>query len=400
MQEETHENWLKVLSQVDESVKRKLAAAKALDLGWGGISTVRKITGMSNTTIRRGIEELKTLENFEKTERIRKKGGGRKRIDVTNPEIIDELESIMDENTAGDPMSFLKWTLKSTYKIAEELNSRGYKISAETIRHLLKEGDYSLQANVKSKEGSSVPERDAQFQYINKQVNDFIRQDNPVISVDTKKRENVGDFKNSGRTWRKKGQTKKVNVYDFKSMGTGVAIPYGTYDINRNEGFVNLGVSRDTSEFAVESIRWWWKILGENHYPHAKRLLICADGGGSNGSRRRGWKIFLQELANQIGISISVCHFPPGTSKWNKIEHSMFSYTSMNWRGEPLVSYETIIKLISATTTKKGLKVFARLDENEYEAGLKFSDEELTKLNLKNHELHPKWNYTIIPRNN
>jgi hypothetical protein len=279
---------------------------------------------MSNTTIRKGIEELKTLEKFEKTERIRKKGGGRKRIDVTNPEIIDELESIMDENTAGDPMSLLKWTLKSTYKIAEELNRRGYKISAETTRHLLKEGDYSLQANVKSKEGSSVPERDAQFQYINKQVNDFIRQDNPVISVDTKKRENVGDFKNSGRTWRKNGQPKKVNVYDFKSMGTGVAIPYGTYDINRNEGFVNLGVSRDTSEFAVESIRWWWKILGKNHYPHAKQLLICADGGGSNGSRRRGWKIFLQELANQIDISISVCHFPPGTSKWNKIEHSWF----------------------------------------------------------------------------
>lgn len=399
MQEEMHENWLKVLSQVDESLKRTLAAAKALDLGWGGISTVRKITDMSNTTIRKGIEELDNLEKFERIERIRKVGGGRKRIDIKNPKIIDELEAIMDKNTAGDPMSFLKWTTKSTYNIAEELTHRGYKISAETVRQLLKERKYSLQANVKSKERGSGPERDGQFRYINEQIKDFIQQGEPAISVDTKKRENVGDFKNSGRTWRKKGQPKEVNVYDFRSLGIGVAIPYGTYDVNRNEGFVNVGISRDTSEFAVESIRWWWKTLGKNHYPDAKRLLICADGGGSNGSRRKGWKIFLQELADQMKIPIFVCHLPPGTSKWNKIEHSMFSFISMNWKGEPLVSYETIIELIGATTTKKGLKVFARLDQNEYEGGIKFSDGEMAKLNLKTHELHPKWNYTIIPRN-
>ncbi|NOR47580.1 MAG: ISAzo13 family transposase [Methanosarcinaceae archaeon] len=399
MREEMHDNWLKVFSQVDESLKRKLAAAKALDLGWGGISTVRKITGMSNTTIRKGIEEFDHLEEFEQIDRIRKVGGGRKRIDVKNPKIIDELEAIMDENTAGDPMSFLKWTTKSTYNVAEELTRRGYKISAETVRNILKENKYSLQGNKKSKEGGSAPERDCQFRYINEQVKDFIQQGDPVISVDTKKRENVGNFKNSGRTWKKKGQPKEVNVYDFQSLGIGVAIPYGTYDINRNEGFVNVGISRDTSEFAVESIRWWWKTLGKNNYPNAKRLLICADGGGSNGSRRRGWKIFLQELADDINIPISVCHFPPGTSKWNKIEHSMFSFISMNWKGEPLVSYETIIQLIGATTTKKGLKIFARLDQNEYEKGMKFSDEEMKKLNLETHELHPKWNYSIVPGN-
>lgn len=397
MQEEIHENWLKVFSQVDESLKRKLAAAKALDSGWGGISSVNKITGMSITTIRKGIEELDKIQELENVKRIRKIGGGRKRIDEKNPEIIGELEKIMDENTAGDPMSFLKWTTKSTYNIADELTNRGYKISAETVRQLLKEKDYSLQANVKSKEGGSGPERDAQFQYINEQVKNFIQQGNPVISVDTKKRENVGEFKNSGRTWRKKGQPKQVNVYDFQSLGVGVAIPYGAFDVKRNEGFVNVGISRDTSEFAVESIRWWWKILGKNHYPDAKQLLICADGGGSNGSRRKGWKIFLQQLVDQIKIPISVCHFPPGTSKWNKIEHSMFSFISMNWKGEPLVSYETIIELIGATTTKKGLKIFARLDQNEYERGMKFSDEDMAKLNLKNHELYPKWNYSIMP---
>ena len=354
---EKHKNWLKVLALADEALKRKLAAAKALDLGWGGISTVTRITGMSATTIRRGVQELENPEKPEQPERIRKTGGGRKKIATKNPEIVEDLEAIMDENTAGDPMSLLKWTSKSTYKIAEELNLRGHKISAETVRQLLRERDYSLQANVKNMEGGSRPERDAQFRQINEQVKKFVVQGDPVISVDTKKREIVGDFKNPGRTWRKKGDAKEVNVYDFPSLGIGVAIPYGAYDINRDEGFVNIGISRDTSEFAVESIRQWWNLLGKKNYPNATRLLICADGGGSNGSRRRGWKFFLQELADQIGISISVCHFPPGTSKWNKIEHCMFSFISMNWKGEPLVSYETIINLISATTTKKGLKV-------------------------------------------
>ena len=395
---EKHKNWLKVLALADEALKRKLAAAKALDLGWGGISTVTRITGMSPTTIRKGIQELDNLENLEQPKRIRKLGGGRKRTDIKSPKIVEDLEAIMGENTAGDPMSFLKWTCKSTYKIADELNLRGHKISAETVRQLLRERDYSLQANVKTKEGGSEPERDAQFRYINEQVKKFVVQGDPVISVDTKKREIVGDFKNPGRTWRKKRDAKEVNVYDFPSLGIGVAIPYGAYDINRGEGFVNVGISRDTSEFAVESIRQWWKISGKKHYPDARELLICADGGGSNGSRRRGWKFFLQELTDQIGIPISLCHFPPGTSKWNKIEHCMFSFISMNWKGEPLVTYETIIKLISATTTKKGLKVVARLDKREYEGGVKFSDEDMAKLNIKTHMLHPKWNYSIVPR--
>jgi len=395
---EKHKNWLKVLALADEALKRKLAAAKALDLGWGGISAVTRITGMSPTTIRKGIQELDNLENLEQPKRIRKLGGGRKRTDIKSPKIVEDLEAIMGENTAGDPMSFLKWTCKSTYKIADELNLRGHKISAETVRQLLRERDYSLQANVKTKEGGSEPERDAQFRYINEQVKKFVVQGDPVISVDTKKREIVGDFKNPGRTWRKKRDAKEVNVYDFPSLGIGVAIPYGAYDINRGEGFVNVGISRDTSEFAVESIRQWWKVSGKKHYPDARELLICADGGGSNGSRRRGWKFFLQELTDQIGIPISLCHFPPGTSKWNKIEHCMFSFISMNWKGEPLVTYETIIKLISATTTKKGLKVVARLDKREYEGGVKFSDEDMAKLNIKTHMLHPKWNYSIVPR--
>ncbi len=393
-----HKNWLKVLALADEALKRKLAAAKALDLGWGGISTVTRITGMSPTTIRKGIQELDNLENLEQPKRIRKLGGGRKRTDIKSPKIVEDLEAIMGENTAGNPMSFLKWTCKSTYKIADELNLRGHKISAETVRQLLRERDYSLQANVKTKEGGSELERDAQFRYINEQVKKFVVQGDPVISVDTKKREIVGDFKNPGRTWRKKRDAKEVNVYDFPSLGIGVAIPYGAYDINRGEGFVNVGISRDTSEFAVESIRQWWKVSGKKHYPNARELLICADGGGSNGSRRRGWKFFLQELTDQIGIPISLCHFPPGTSKWNKIEHCMFSFISMNWKGEPLVTYETIIKLISATTTKKGLKVVARLDKREYEGGVKFSDEDMAKLNIKTHMLHPKWNYSIVPR--
>lgn len=395
---EKHKNWLKVLALADEALKRKLAAAKALDLGWGGISTVTRITGMSPTTIRKGIQELDNLENLEQPKRIRKLGGGRKRTDIKSPKIVEDLEAIMGENTAGDPMSFLKWTCKSTYKIADELNLRGHKISAETVRQLLRERDYSLQANVKTKEGGSEPERDAQFRYINEQAKKFVVQGDPVISVDTKKREIVGDFKNPGRTWRKKRDAKEVNVYDFPSLGIGVAIPYGAYDINRGEGFVNVGISRDTSEFAVKSIRQWWKVSGKKHYPDARELLICADGGGSNGSRRRGWKFFLQELTDQIGIPISLCHFPPGTSKWNKIEHCMFSFISMNWKGEPLVTYETIIKLISATTTKKGLKVVARLDKREYEGGVKFSDEDMAKLNIKTHMLHPKWNYSIVPR--
>ena len=304
----------------------------------------------------------------------------------------------MDENTSGDPMSLLKWTNKSTYKIADELKKLKHKIDPDTVGRLLKENDYSLQANKKNIEGSSVPERDAQFRYINEKAKEFINQEYPVISVDAKKKENVGEFKNPGRTWEKKGKAKEVNVYDFPSLGIGRATPYGIYNLKRNEGMVNVGMSYDTSEFAVESIRQWWLMFGRNNYPDAKGLMICADGGGSNGSRNKGWKFHLQELVNQIKIPITVCHYPPGTSKWNKIEHRMFSFITMNWKGKPLVSFETIIELISGTKTNKGLTVASLLDEKEYNKGVKFSDEDMARLKIEYHSLHPKWNYSLSPK--
>ena len=390
-------SWLKVWSSANEVQKRQIAAVKALELGWGGITTVETLTGMSHTTIRKGIQELQNVDEI-KRKRIRRIGGGRKKIEIKDQKVIEDLEKIMDKNTAGDPMSLLKWTNKSTYKISEELKELGYDICPNTVGRLLKEQDYSLQANVKTIEGSSSPERDEQFKYINKQVKKFIKLGEPVISVDTKKRERVGNFKNNGRTWEKKGLPKEVNVYDFPSLGIGIAILYGVYDVFRNNGFVNVGISYDTSEFAVESIRQWWNLMGKIHYPDLKGLLICADGGGSNGSRRRSWKFFLQELADEMEIPISICHLPPGTSKWNKIEHRLFSFISMNWKGKPLVNYETIINLISSTTTKAGLTVVARLDDREYEKGRKITDVKMSKINLKLHSLHPKWNYSIYPR--
>ncbi len=391
--------WLKVLEGADEIQARRVAAAMALEIGWGGISVIEKLTGMSHKTIKKGIEELENVEKLEQPKRLRKKGGGRKKIEITDPVIIQEIEKIMDENTAGDPMNLLKWTNKSTYTIAKELKNKGHTIDPDTVGRILKERDYSLQVNVKTKEGGSVQERDSQFRYINEQVKLFMNNCDPVISVDTKKKERVGEFKNPGSTWRKKGQPKEANVYDFPSLGLGTAIPYGIYDIKRNEGLVNVGISHDTSEFAVQSIRQWWTMFGKYNYPAAKGLLICFDGGGSNGVRNKGWKFFLQELTNQIGIPITICHYPPGTSKWNKIEHYMFSFISMNWKGQPLVCYETIINLISGTKTNKGLKIDASLDERTYEKGFKVSDEEIISLKIQPHSLHPKWNYSISPQN-
>jgi len=309
--------WLKALSAADKVQARRFAAARALELGWGGISTVEGLTGMSHTTIRKGIHELQSVEKLEPPERLRKPGGGRKKVEIKDLKLVDDIERIMDENTAGDPMSFLKWTNKLTYKIAEELKLQGHRINPDTVGRLLKERGYSLQANVKTKEAGSGPERDAQFRYINEQVKKIMIRGDPVISVDTKKKERVGEFKNPGRIWRKKGQPKEVNVYDFPSLGIGTAIPYGTYDVKRNEGLVNVGVSRDTAEFAVESIRQWWHRFGRHHYPTAKEVLICADGGGSNGSRNKGWKFFLQELADQIRLLITVCHYPLVSPQFN-----------------------------------------------------------------------------------
>ena len=396
---EKQDLFLKVFLPLNEAQKRRFAGLRALEIGRGGISQVSKLTGLTYKTIRKGIDELRNKEVIEE-KRVRKPGGGRKSIEEINPKILIDLEAIMDENTAGDPMSSLKWTNKSTYSIADELKILGHKVSPDTIGRLIKEMNYSLQANVKKIEGGTSPDRNKQFKYINEQVKQFLKSECPVISVDTKKRENVGNFKNNGRTWEKKGQPKTVNVYDFTSLGIGVAIPYGIYDVNNNNGFVNVGVSYDTSEFAVESIRQWWNILGKYDYSDPNGLLICCDGGGSNGSRRKGWKYYLQKFTDEIKIPITVSHLPPGTSKWNKIEHRMFSFISLNWKGKPLVNYETIINLISSTTTKKGLTILARLDDRKYEKGKKYTDIDMEKIKMQTHTLLPKWNYTIFPREN
>ncbi len=389
--------WLKLFNSQTEIQKRLFAAEKSLELGFGGIVEISKLTKLSRTTITKGIKELKETEELN-VQQIRKAGSGRKKVEEKYSTIKDELEKILDENTIGDPMSVLKWTCKTTRTISAELKEKGFSVSHQSVCKLLSEMDYSLQVNKKMIGIVNHPDRDAQFQYINNHVKLFIDRQNPVISVDTKKKELIGNFKNSGASWNKKGQSPKVNDHDFRSYAEGVAIPYGTYDIKENEGFVNVGISSDTSEFAVNSIRMWWKTIGKSRYGSANELLICADGGGSNGSRSRAWKFYLQELANETGLKITVCHYPPGTSKWNKIEHRMFSFISMNWKGKPLESYQTIINLIGGTKTRKGLTIEAKLDEKEYAKGIKISDQELNALNLEQHEKHPKWNYSIALR--
>lgn len=390
--------WIKAISGADEVQARRFAAAIALEMGRGGISRVVELTGMSHLTIDKGIKELKSTERLEVPERLRSPGGGRKRVEDKDPEIIADLEKIMNENTAGDNMSLLRWSSKSTYKIADELKLSGHKIDPDTVGRILKENDYSLQANLKNIEGGSSADRDAQFGYINGKAEEFMKNANPVISVDAKKKELIGEFKNPGRIWTKKGEAKKVNVYDFSGLGIGKAAPYGIYDTGRNEGMVNVGKSHDTSEFAVESIRQWWLLMGKERYPDAKELMICADGCGSNGSRNRGWKVHLQELSNQTGLSITVCHFPPGTSKWNKIEHRMFCHITQNWRGRPLVSRETVINLISNTKTTTGLTIRTEIDQKKYATGVRVSDEEFNSILIETEDFHGEWNYKIKPR--
>ena len=387
---------LDYLSNLNEFDARHYVAIWAMELGWGGISEVNKITGKAIDTIRKGIREIKTKKNIKQNGRLRKKGGGRKKIIEKNPEIKKDIENILEENTAGDPMSKLKWTNKSTYTITNELKNKGQNISEDTTGRIIKKLGYSLQANIKSKESGSSEERDSQFRYINEEVKIFEKKNMPVISVDTKKKELVGNFKNNGRKWRKKGKAEIVNVYDFEYLSKGKAIPYGIYEVLKNNGFVNVGISHDTSEFAVESIRQWWKNIGKKNYPNANELLICADGGGSNASRSRLWKFYLQKFANKTGLKITVCHFPPGTSKWNKIEHKMFSFISMNWKEKPLRNYKIIINFIEGTTTKKGLKIKAKMDKKLYELGKKISEKEFDKINIKEHEINPRWNYTLL----
>ncbi|MGH9718967.1 MAG: ISAzo13 family transposase [Bryobacteraceae bacterium] len=387
---------LKVLGALSESQARWYVAREVLARGRGGLKAMYELTGMSRPTILKGIRELQEHAELPR-ERVRQAGGGRKRLEESDPKLQTALERIMEENTAGDPMNLLRWTNKSTMRIAEELTRRGHSVSDETVRRRLAEMGYSLQANAKNL-AESVAGRDQQFRCINRQVKQFLTRQEPVLSVDTKKKERVGNFKNAGKTWRPKGQPAEVNVYGYPHLGAGPAIPYGAYDQQRNEGFVNVGISHDTAEFAVESVRRWWRWVGRRGYPQAQRLLLCADGGGSNGSRNRAWKYHLQRFADQSGLAVTVCHYPPGTSKWNKIEHRMFSFISLNWQGKPLVSYETVINLIGATRTATGLRVRVKLDTRSYEPGVKISDEEMEQINLRTHPTNPAWNYTISPR--
>ena len=380
---------------------RAWAAAEALGMGRGGISAVAAATGLSRTTIHSAVDELlsKPAVSPEMVARQRKPGGGRQRLTQKDPALLEELDRLINPATRGDPESPLRWTSKSTTKLAAALTEAGHSVSQRTVCDLLAEMGYSLQSTRKSREGAQHPDRDAQFQYIDQQVKEYLRASQPVISVDTKKKELVGDFKNQGREWQPKGQAEKVRVHDFADPRLGKVTPYGVYDLAANQGWVSVGVDHDTAEFAVESIRRWWRWMGRLRYPNAKRMLITADGGGSNGSRVRLWKVALQRLVNEIGIPVSVSHFPPGTSKWNKIEHRMFCHISQNWRGRPLISREVIIALIGTTTTREGLKIKAALDERPYEAGIKVSKEELAKVNLEPADFHGEWNYKIRPQN-
>jgi hypothetical protein len=391
--------WLRVLGTLNEYQARLFVAEKALQLGRGGISHLSQVTGMSRVTITDGLKELRTGRRLRlATGRVRQPGGGRKKVEQVDPELSGRLRTVVEETTAGDPMSPLRWTSKSTRTIAEELTRSGHPISSVTVGRCLEEMGYTLQANVKTREGPQHPDRDAQFRYLNRQVKDFRRVGDPVISVDTKKKELVGAFKNGGRRWLPKGQAEPVSVHDFPHLGKGKAIPYGAYDIARNRAVVNVGVTHDTAEFAAESIRRWWRLDGRRHYREAPRLLICADSGGSNGNRTRAWKLHLQALSDETGMAITVCHYPPGTSKWNKIEHRLFSFISLNWKGKPLVNYETVVNLIGGTRTRGGLKVKAVLDTNQYETGVEVSKQDIDQLRLKRHKVHPAWNYTLLPR--
>jgi hypothetical protein len=390
-----------VAIELDERRRRQWAAAEARDAGYGGISLVARATGLSRPTIMAGLRELKLSSKHRATAatRVRSLGGGRRKLTESDPGLLAALERLIDPVTRGDPMSPLRWTCKSTIKLAEELTRVSHPVSDRTVAMLLKQSGYSLQANRKMREGLSHPDRNRQFEYINRKVLAFQKQQQPVISVDTKKKELVGEFKNPGEEWQPKGQPEEVKVHDFPDKKMGKAIPYGVYDLACNEGWVSVGIDHDTAEFACASIQRWWNEMGSGRFPLATKLLITADGGGSNSSRNRLWKKSLQLLADELGIALSVCHFPPGTSKWNKIEHRLFSFITKNWRGRPLTAYEVIVNLIANTTTKTGLTVRAALDERRYETGIEVSDEELEKLSITRARFHGDWNYTIKPRN-
>jgi hypothetical protein len=386
---------------MDERMRRQWAASEATALGWGGVTAVALATGMAWNTIKAGMRELDARAAHPDEpvgDRIRRPGAGRKRLTQTDPQLLKALEALVDPVTRGHPESPLRWTCKSTTKLAEELTRREHPVTDRTVATLLKEAGYSLQANRKTREGNQHPDRNAQFEHINAQVTAFHKQRQPVISVDTKKKELVGDFRNGGKEWQPKGTPEEVRVHDFKDLQLGKAIPYGVYDLASNEGWVSVGITHDTARFAVASIGRWWTEMGAARFPRARKLMITADGGGSNSSRNRLWKVALQELSDDLGLPLHVCHFPPGTSKWNKIEHRLFCFITHNWRGRPLISLQTIVELIGSTTTDTGLIVRAALDEAEYETGIKVSDEQLAQVKLKRADFHGDWNYTVRPR--
>ncbi len=387
---------------MDERIRRHWAASEALDLAYGGVSQVARATGLSRTTIAVGMRELRDQQASGTTpsSRIRRPGGGRRHQVDVDAGLWDALDTLVDPVTRGDPESPLRWTCKSTRRLAAELTRRRHAVSPGTVARILREAGYSLQANAKTREGADHPDRNAQFEYLNGQVRRLLHRGQPVVSVDTKKKELVGDFKNAGREWQPQGQPEEVRVHDFADAALGKAIPYGVYDLANNQGWVSVGISRDTAQFAAAAIRRWWRDMGQWRFPHARELLITADGGGSNSYRSRLWKVALQAAANDMGLTLRVCHFPPGTSKWNKVEHRLFSFITENWRGKPLVSHQAIVNLIAHTSTPSGLVVRAALDTQEYPKGIKVSDEELAHVNLTPAKFHGEWNYSITPKAN
>jgi hypothetical protein len=399
-EEQIRAQFKQIFHSLDERGRREWAASEAMALGYGGIALVHRATGIVPSTIGKGIKELRERQgghaDAEEKRRVRRPGGGRPSKTKEDPTLLDSLERLVDPVTRGDPMSPLRWTCKSLRRLATELVVLGYAVSYRTVGRLLKQLKYSLQGNRKTLEGAQHPDRNAQFEHINAQTTKQLGAGNPAISVDTKKKELVGNYKNVGREYHLQGQPDAVGVHDFIGE-LGRANPYGVYDIHDDSAWVSVGISGDTAEFAVESIRRWWNSMGHDRYPDAKQLLVTADCGGSNGYRTRLWKLELQRLADELGIPVTVCHFPPGTSKWNKIEHRLFSFITMNWRGKPLRTYQTIVNLIASTTTEAGLRVRARLDDSHYQKGRKVTDAEMKSINLRPHSFHGDWNYTISP---
>jgi Rhodopirellula transposase DDE domain len=394
--ERIRRKFLLLQPALDERSRRLWAATEAMEFGWGGITAVAIATGLSPTTIATGLGELRS-GNISEGARVRRPGGGRKSVSEHDPALVPALEKLVEPTSRGDPESPLRWTIKSTRVLADELARQEHPVSHATVATLLEQEGFSLQANRKTREGGKHPDRNAQFEYINGRVKRFLKRRQPAISVDTKKKELVGDFKNGGREYRPKGRPEEVRVHDFVDKELGKAIPYGVYDLKNNEGWVSVGIDHDTAEFAANTILRWWCEMGQERFPRASELLIMADGGGSNSVRCRLWKVALQRVADKTGLKLTVCHFPPGTSKWNKIEHRLFAFITQNWRGKPLVTLQAIVDLIGHTKTSTGLTVKAAIDDATYLSGIKVSDEKLSQIKLTRHEFHGEWNYSISP---